>query len=626
MKKRLISLCLAVFLLLSVGSFSVLSAENQFKKTPITGNFIQPFLYMGYSDKQMDQEFAKMAEYGMDTLILGGELAFRDNPNDEWDLGYPSKLPEFNQATSRNDYVSKLFKYCKKYGIKLYLGVGYDGDWWNRDLSKDADAKWLIDVCNISAKMVGEIYDLYAEEYGDAFGGYYWVYEIWNHNSWNNAVTRKKYAENLAAGFNIVLDAIKETDPSKPLIFSPFATRVGFATKENLTAFYTEFFKLVDFRSIDAMAPMDNIGGGGMQLPYLDEWTKAYSDAFKASGTKLQHWSNCESFVQPNDTYKSWTTCTVDRFVQQVEITSKYCSKIISFAYSHYMSPVNCLAGFDKSYLEYLRTGVLETTAPALPEKITVTETFDGGKINISFDAFKDDYDIARYFLYHINKNGELKEVKQNLSIGRNGQSSLVLLKNRFTSVSVPAGIQYFVLEAVDCSGNVSEKCYIPVNGDDIANTSGFQTGEKGYYTQAEFDALMGEETSRKEPVSMPVSEQKSEPASTPASKPIAPPVSGENESTAENESTSLEESTPSLSEPVSGETGSKPVSDPVSEGTSNEETSQNSSSTSQEEPTPDNGIVWLIIAALVLLTSGTAALFFFLKKRPLKKPNDPIN
>ena len=190
--KQLLSLFLALLLVFFVSSFSVLSAENQFKKVGITGNFIQPFLYMGYSDKQMDQEFAKMAEYGMDTLILGGELAFRDNPNDEWDLGYPSKLPEFNQATSRNDYVSKLFKYCKKYGIKLYLGVGYDGDWWNRDLSKDADAKWLIDVCNISAKMVGEIYDLYAEEYGDAFGGYYWVYEIWNHNSWNNAITRKK--------------------------------------------------------------------------------------------------------------------------------------------------------------------------------------------------------------------------------------------------------------------------------------------------------------------------------------------------------------------------------------------------------------------------------------------------
>ena len=621
MKKRLISLFLALFLLLSVGSFSVAATENQFKKTPITGNFIQPFLYMGYSDKQMDQEFAKMAEYGMDTLILG-DMAVRNDANSAWTLGYPSKLPEFENASSRNDYVTKLFKHCKKYGIKLYLGLGLAGEWWNKDLSKDADAKWLIDVCNISAKMVGEIYDLYAEEYGDAFGGYYWVYEIWNHNSWNNAVTRKKYAENLAAGFNIVLDAIKETDPSKPLIFSPFATRVGFATKENLTTFYTEFFKLVDFRSIDAMAPMDNIGGGGMQLPYLDEWTKAYSDAFKASGTKLQHWSNCESFVQPNDTYKSWTTCTMDRFVQQVEITSKYCSKIISFAYSHYMSPVNCLAGFDKAYLEYLRTGVLETTAPALPEKITVTEAFDGGKINITFDAFKDDYDIARYFLYRITEKGELKEVKQNLSVGRNGQNSATLLKSRFTSVSVPAGIQYFVLEAVDCSGNVSERCYIPVNGDDIENTSGFKTGEKGYYTQAEFDALKKEETSRKEPVSEPVSEQKSEPASTPVSKPIAPPVSGENESAAENESTSLEENTPSLSEPASEEPDSKPV----PEGTSNEETDQISSPTASDKTTPDNGIVWLIVASLVVLAGGGVTLFFFLKKRPANRPDDPTN
>ena len=145
MKKRLLSLFLAVFLLLSVGSFSVVATENQFKKTPITGNFIQPFLYMGYSDKQMDQEFAKMAEYGMDTLILG-DMAVRNDANSAWTLGYPSKLPEFENASSRNDYVTKLFKYCKKYGIKLYLGLGLAGEWWNKDLSKDADAKWLIDV------------------------------------------------------------------------------------------------------------------------------------------------------------------------------------------------------------------------------------------------------------------------------------------------------------------------------------------------------------------------------------------------------------------------------------------------------------------------------------------------
>ncbi|HIW73090.1 MAG TPA: DUF4434 domain-containing protein [Firmicutes bacterium] len=492
MKKwmTLLMACLPLFPLLAGAVPARAAGKTTFKHTPITGSFIQPWLYNSFSEERMDKEFARMAEYGMDTLIMG-DTARLPSGGDRWEVIYPTKLEELGGPTD-TDQISILLEYCKKYDMKLYIGIGLEDDWWSRDLSNPDDAAWLKESCRLSAKIIRELYDVYAGEYGEAFGGYYWVHEIWNHNSWNMDTTRELYAQALADGFNIVLEAINEVDPTKPLLFSPFSTRVGFASKESMQAFYTRFFQLANFREIDAMLPMDNIGGGGQQLEYLDEWTKAYADAVKDSGSPIQFWSNCESFVQPKGD-EAWTTCTVDRFVQQVEITSKYCSKIVSFSWNHYMSPYNTVEGFDRAYMDYLVTGELESNPPSLPEKMVAS--LENETLCVDWEPAQDDYGVARSYVYKV-KDGKETLYHTNLVVRYDGVDYRPLLDNYFVDYDYDkTGVNVYCVQIMDCAGNLSEKGYVVVDGENPGSEEKFpvKTGGKGYYTEEEYRRLATE-------------------------------------------------------------------------------------------------------------------------------------
>ncbi len=498
--KQLLSLLFALLFVLSVCSLTVFAEEettdpSTFVADGITGTFISPWLYNSFSDARMDKEFKRMKEIGIDTLIMG-DCANKDKgENTKWTVNYPSKIEEFGGATCGQDAVKRILDYCKKYDIKLYLGVGCDSDWWDKNLSVDAAGAWLKDVCNISAKMVKELYDLYMPEYSDVFYGYYWVYEIWNHGAWNIDATRDAYVQNLAAGFNIVIDAINQVDPTMPLMFSPFITpNSGLATKENCCKFYTSLFELTNFRSFDAIAPMDNIGGGGMKIDMLDEWTRdTYYQAVLNSKNKLQLWSNCESFVQPANTNSgTWTTCTMDRFVKQVQITSKYCEKIISFSWNHYMSPYNTVSGFDRSFVEYLKTGELEKVAPSAPTRVSTY--LSGDYLIAKWNQGEDEYDIAKYEVEKQNSSTKEFTKFSECLIGRyDGQDITLALKSSLSDSGYnKTGQNVYRVRAVDCSGNASEYIYIVIDGANPDNGVDLKANDdnKGCYTQAEFDQL----------------------------------------------------------------------------------------------------------------------------------------
>ena len=488
-------------MLFAAGCFSIIPAaaeEAPKKVSGITGTFMQPWLYQGYTDKKMDNEFARMKELGIDTVIMGDTFTKDGTPNGKWSVAYPSKMEEMGGAVCTFDAVDRLLVYCKKYGMKLYVGVGLDSCWWDKDLSREEDAKWLENTCRISAKAVKELYDIYVPKYGDTFGGYYWVYEIWNHGAWNLDITRESYAKALSNGFNIVLDAINKVDPSKPLLFSPFASYTadgngGLATKENCCKFYTRLFELTNFRKIDAILPMDNIGGGGQTLEHLEEWTRdIYYQSVRNSGNKLQLWSNCESFVQPHEKKDVWTTGTVDRFVQQLQITGKYCEKIVSFSWNHYMSPNNTIDGFDKSFHYYLEHGKLETGKPTLPEKVTAE--VNEGIFKAVWTECQDDFGIARYIIEKMNTSTHAFDPYAKCCIGRkDNQRTTVRLKHSMADRQFNTnGRTVYRVYAVDCTGNHSDYFYIvadasETDGKIVLTPTG---GEKGYYTEKEAEEL----------------------------------------------------------------------------------------------------------------------------------------
>ncbi|MEG0457821.1 MAG: DUF4434 domain-containing protein, partial [Oscillospiraceae bacterium] len=432
-----------------------------------TGTFVQPWLYKNWDEQRAENEFKRMNELGIDTLIMG-DTAIKD---DKWTIEYPSKIDDFNNANFKSDNVKYLLDLCKKYKIKLYLGIGMDKTWNTSvaDLTTKEGQQWFEQSMEISVKMVKELYDLYKKDYNDVFCGYYFVYEIFNNKQWNDEIKRKEIVKTLSNGFNFIINRINQIDKNMPLIFSTFSTNdQNFATKENTQKFYTEFISATNFRKVDVISPMDNCGGGGQTINSLDEWTTVYYNAVKFNNDKLLLWSNCESFIQPSNLESgSWTTAPLNRFIKQLEITSKYSSKIISFSYPHYMSPYNTISGFDKAYENYLKTGKIDTTPPSIIKRVK-TEIIDDSLV-VRWTPAEDEFDIAQYKISKLNSYSKQFDLYAENLVGREDGKGLelnTLLKCSFIDKYYnKKSKNVYIIEAMDCSGNFSEKAYIVVDG-----------------------------------------------------------------------------------------------------------------------------------------------------------------
>ncbi len=403
-----------IILLLLFCHFPMKASENA---KPIYGNFIQPWLYGNWSDEQWDQEFAYMQSVGIEAIIMG-DAAWRDAGQTTWYTHYASNLPNTSQAS--ND-LEKIFQRASQYGLKLYIGMGSDAEWWSWNLSNETDAQKFFDAMTMSTHFINEIYERYQPLYPDVFCGFYSVYEIWNHVDWNQEQTRGQYAANLSYGFNLLIDSLNKINPDMPLLFSPFATIADWcATKENTQLFYESFFTQTNFRPQDGMLPMDNVGGGGQTVETVEAWTKMYGDAIRNSGNKLNYYANIENFAQPPgeklyDTESTplygvnyWSSAPVGRFVRQLEIAQRYATKIFNFSFSHYYSPVNNIPGFYDAFVHYLQTGEIDSEYPSSPSNVyfameialntATSQPVD--VLKVTWDELSDNYGIMRVNLY----------------------------------------------------------------------------------------------------------------------------------------------------------------------------------------------------------------------------------
>lgn len=289
----------------------------------------------------------------------------------------------------------------KKYGFKVYLGMGVNNDWWGWDLIRDEDFEKFKGAMIQAGKIAREIYNIYHTKYPETFGGFYSVYEVWNHNRFNEGNTiRDLYAERLATGFNIVIDSLNKIDSTMPLLFSQFATddpssmdididgkANGFGTLRNTELFWTKFLELAHFRRQDKMLPMDAVGGGGQTINTVEPWTEAYGNAVINSQSKIGYYANIESFTQPPFPFLYDTDYTplygrnynssapIGRYARQIATAQRHVKGIFSFAFSHYHSPVNNIPGFYDVLTNYLEDQSTDTIPPKLPNRLTIVDT-----------------------------------------------------------------------------------------------------------------------------------------------------------------------------------------------------------------------------------------------------------
>jgi len=335
----------------------------------LSGSFLQGWLCRDWSLERWNSEFAAMKDVGMDHMILQSvyDWALYSNGGvaQDWEAYttntryslYPTEIEGLKGAnlTSINngDELEYALMAAKENGMKIYIGLLSDDRWWKYGwgvpvlptgktdpATESYFATWCEYNGDLAAQMIVEIWERYGEEYGEQIAGWYYYNEIWNIDVGCKRTDNMAYATCIGNNMNIMLDAINEVCPEKPMMLSPFYNQ-EISTPEEYKNFWTDIFSVANFRAGDIFAPQDSVGAKNIPIEDLDEWIGGLKEAANTE-EGLRFWVNNENFTS------GLASAPVSRLIQQIEATDPYAETHITFSWNHYYNPV-----YNANYATY---------------------------------------------------------------------------------------------------------------------------------------------------------------------------------------------------------------------------------------------------------------------------------
>lgn len=398
-----------------------------------TGTFLQSWMSCYWTEDRWAEEVDNMENAGIKYLILQDTANLLDDGT--WEVFYDSDLDVFDGAEYVQDVIDSALNACEGTDIQIFAGLAMFNDWW---ITAGISADYSV-VCSVMADMVTEITAKYGNH--DNFYGFYFTPEI------SNAVNMDITLNSIIKGVNTVIDAVPA---DIPMMLSPYFTNyLSLSSVLTAEASWTKFINNVHFRDGDILAPQDAVGAQWIKEKDLKKVWKMYSVAVSKANVDLRLWANCENFTlaradglgsglisPPATLNESSVPCTIDRFTRQMEIASHYAENIITFSYNHYHSPSYVNPAFEKSYLNYIENGfVVETEKPTAPSNLQN----DNGIL--TWEESQDNMGISHYLIY------------------RNKKAVAFIESQNTLEYTITDNAKYSV-EAVDVSGNVSERVY----------------------------------------------------------------------------------------------------------------------------------------------------------------------
>lgn len=368
------------------------------------GTFVQSWMSSTWDEERWSEEAKYMVADGIEYLILQ-DIANMD-ADGNWTVYYDGGFSVPDGAVNGGDVVGAALKACEGSGIKVFIGLAMCDSFWGVGTFTGDYSK----ICNVAADMVKDIYCKYYTDYPKAFYGWYFTPEI------NNMINCAPLMNKMADGLNTVIDAVNETNESLPVLISPFTADYLSFGKAAAYGSWLTFFEKVNWRDGDIIAPQDAVGAGWVDEDELVRIWEAYSAAADKIDADVKLWANCENFdlaIGPSilngtilreetENIES-VTATLDRFVRQMDIASRYCENIITFSYSHYYIESAVKPFYMETYKDYVTNGfVLENQAPTAPTDLV--KTVDENGVTVTFEASEDNFGIA---YYRVTKNGE---------------------------------------------------------------------------------------------------------------------------------------------------------------------------------------------------------------------------
>ena len=411
-------------------------------KPEFNGTFLQSWLSSTWDEARWAAEVEAMQADGIEYLVLQ-DLANMDSSG-KWTVYYESTVPAFEGAVFGGDVVKAALNACKGTDIKIFMGLAmFDSFWLLGNYTGD-----YAKVCDITADMLADIYASYHSVSPQNFYGWYFTPEI------NNQLSCGPIMGTMTKGLNKVLGKATEVDKNLPVLISPFtANYLGLGNAATYAQWLT-FFETTAFRNGDIVAPQDAVGADWVEEDDLAGIWEMYSAAAKKAKADIHLWANCENFdiaigpsilggtvLRPETENIESVTATLDRFVMQMDIASRYCENIITFSYSHYFSPTLVKSMYIETYRDYVANGyALETQAPSAP---TVSTSADENGVTVSWTQSADNFGVA---YYRVCKNGEFLTRVENYK----WDYPLTVTDPNGTADDV------YTVTAVDAAGNMS--------------------------------------------------------------------------------------------------------------------------------------------------------------------------
>ena len=270
------------------------------KKGPITGTFIDEITFdipsSNWSHEQWTKDLDHMQEIGIDTVIFirGG---YQDKSV------FPSKVLG---TTYEDDLAGLIFEETSKRDMNVIFGLYISNGDWNR-------GDYATEI-RINRDFVNEVYERYNDY--PSFGGWYIPHEV----------TRDVLnITEIMSGLSAIC---KDKTPDKKIMMSPFF-RPEFSVERHVDEWDRMFAK--GGKDVDICAFQD----GTAPTRLMEEYYTAMREVCKKHN--IEHWVNAETFER--DVRNVLYPIPFGELKRRLAMHEKYAEKIITFEFSHFLSP-----------------------------------------------------------------------------------------------------------------------------------------------------------------------------------------------------------------------------------------------------------------------------------------------
>lgn len=278
---------------------------------PIHATFIDEITYdivpQHWGDDEWIKDLDNMKAVGINTVVIMRSIFYNKRL-------YPSVYFK-DKKTDYKDFLKLILSEAEKRGMSVYIGLHISNLTWD-----DGDYENEIKMNKLFLEEFMPNYSHYS-----SLAGWYIPHET-GHASYN-------IKETLLG----LLPMLKEITPDKKILISPFFRSPSLypdypprLTPEETYDVWDDIFKDTG-KYIDICAFQD----GTCLLNELDGYLSASKKICDKYNIEL--WSNIETFSR--DYGDKFPPIDFDKLVSKIEIAKKYCKDMITFEFSHFLSP-----------------------------------------------------------------------------------------------------------------------------------------------------------------------------------------------------------------------------------------------------------------------------------------------